>query len=255
MEPVSPAVVPPMLHPPTLEYARQEGDLLAGTYPTMLTLLLLSIFSGLCVGSCFLVLGFDGALWTSALHMGIYSVTLVLAVKGGVAQARRTGSVGSLQVTLDSIAGAGLIIIGLAPLYVPLRADELRWTALFPAIAFLCLTLTTYRHVLLYRNLSDLFSLAGRRSLAKSLVILGRFKCIYEFVWLGCCAIPLLAIGVSGVDEQLGVFPAPTPEFRIFPAIAPFFGCIGFGGIWIWMMIVHSVCLSAARRALRNNPQ
>jgi len=57
------------------------------------------------------------------------------------------------------------------------------------------------------------------------------------------------------VAEDFGVNLRLASDLLIYPAFGALFGCIGFAGIWIWMMIVHSVCLSAARRALRNNPQ
>ena len=76
--------------------------------------------------------------------------------------------------------------------------------------------------------------------MARSLITLGWFKAIYEFLWLGCCAVTLLMIAAKDVG-LLG------QDAAIFFAVPALFGIAGFALIWIWMMVCHGRLITLAK--------
>ena len=191
-----------------------------------------SILSGLCVGVCFLA--FSEVLAAQLFHAAVFTATIVFAMRSGIA----LSTVASIpnqraRVVLDSLAGCGLVIIGIAPLLY--RAGYRSGAApLILAIAYFLLAGTTARHIMLYRLLAQMCRQVNREKMAKSLITLGWFKTIYEGIWLGCCAGALFLADGRG-------------DFAMYFAVAALVGCLGFACIWILMMVLHGKFISVAK--------
>lgn len=202
----------------------------------------LSILSGLCVGVCFLVLADFPLGW--AIHTVVFAVTLWVAVRCGVKlrSLHLSDPWVAPRTVLDSLAGAGLVIIGLVPtgrLAMEFAgASPGSGSAAIIGLAYLLLAATTIRHVFLYNYLAAVCRDANRPSLARGLVILGWFKAVYELIWLGMCAgaLILLSLGTR-----------PFEDVAISLAFGAFFATLGFGGVWIWMMICHGLLMGVGK--------
>ena len=230
-----------------LDYSRGSTDaiVLDSIRTALLPLLLVAILSGLCVGSCFLTMTND-PIWI-VLHMLIYAATLGLAVLAGVRMAK-SGIAGGRRAAMDTIAGVSLIVVALAP-----AGDrwgrELGLNDTFGGIvlgtAFLLMSLTSYRHLLLYRLLAGPCRDAGYPRTAKWMTFLGWTKVLYETIWLLCCAVPLLLIG-----NPLGNNSHGLDDSAFYLLLAAFFGCFGYAAIWMLMIILHArALLLSSRRA------
>ena len=195
----------------------------------------LAVLSGLCVAACFAAMawGTPGAL----LHTLIFAATLLVALRVGVLMGA-AGALGARQCLLDGIAGIALILIGVAPAVV-VFVPELNWErpgTIVLGITFGALAATTYRHLLLYRALYTWAAAAGQIAFGRRLIALGYTKAVYEAIWLGCCAVSLFAVGL-----QLG------DDIAFYPAVAALLGCLGYGVIWIWMIVAHARLAISAR--------
>lgn len=236
----------------TLEYATAHPILDGHARRAFGELLLLSILSGLCVGVCFLAMlwGMFGAI----LQLGVFAVTIVLAVRNGMSLSRLPSVEDAghgIRRILDSVAGVGLVGIGLAGLvYYLLEGSSMQGVESFVesfgagllGIAYGLLAVTTWRHVILYRFLADLCRASNHPSMATRLSRLGWGKMIYEGLWLACCSITLLLLAAHSVTHASGF-----QDVALFFAFASLFGAMGFGGIWIWMIVVHAVLFRLAR--------
>jgi hypothetical protein len=174
----------------------------------------------------------------AVLHVSVFAATLVVAVRAGVLMGA-SGWADRRRQVLDTVAGVGLVMIGVAPVFalaMDLNVSAGHLGALALGAAFLALAATTARHVLLYRTLSTWAAAANRTRLRNGLVALGWVKALYEGAWLACCAVPLIAVGL-GVEDQ----------FLLYPAVAALFGCFGFAPIWVSMIFAHVRLASALR--------
>ncbi len=224
-----------------IEYASSENiasidpGLVAASKPMLWT----AILSGLCVASCFVT--FTQHPVATMLHVIIY---VAILAAGGLAGSRfRPAGVGA-RTMLDLVASIGLVGIMLAPVFAPLFMTGhlgAKGGLIMLGICFLLMAATTARHVMLYRAVSQMLLRVGRRGLSRSFLVMGWVKTIYEGIWLMCCALPLMMI-----DRNLPG--RGTEEFAIFLALGALFGCGGFGLIWIWMIISHSMLLAAVKK-------
>lgn len=204
----------------------------------------LSILSGLCVGSCFLT--FTETLIAIVIHVAIFTLTIVWAVRAGIGLMQMMSAAEDpsrrRRTVLDMLALVGVAIIGAAPVvYHVGQITNFSQDGPFCAglgIAYSLLALTTARHVMLYRLLAGLCRTINRQAMARSLITLGWFKAIYEFLWLGSCAATLLMVAAKdiGLDQ----------DAAIFFAIPALFGIAGFAFIWIWMMVCHGRLITLA---------
>ena len=207
--------------------------------------LIVAILSGLCVGSCFLSLSENVAAF--GLQIILFAVTIVLAIRGGILLTKLApiaGDTGSMiRVLLDLLATAGLAIVGVAPMVYGIdKAFSERIGAGALGLAAILLAGTTSRHVMLYRLLANICRQINRTGMARQLIVLGWFKAIYEFIWLGCCAVALMFIAAK--DTLAG---SDAEGVAFFCAFAALFGAMGFGAIWIWMMVAHALLLRLAK--------
>lgn len=236
-------------HVQPLEYATTYPILDGQARRVFGQLLALSILSGLCVGVCFLAImwGIVG----SILHVGVFAVTIGLAISTGMG-VNGLSSIGEqgrpARMMLDLLAGIGLAGIGVAPVvyYAMEGTGAIQGVETLGAgalgIAYGLLAATTWRHRMLYRHLAELCRNSGHPSMATRLSRLGWGKTVYEGLWLGCCSMTLLLVGAHGVTRSSGF-----QDVALFFAFASLFGVMGFGGIWIWMIVVHAVLYRLAR--------
>lgn len=211
----------------------------------------LSVLCGLCVAVCFLPLAWPSPL-ASAAHLIIFAWTIATALRCGSAL-RRFDSlpVGSPRFLAECAALLGLAIFGVAPLITDQWKHE-QTIAQVMIFAFGPLAATTARHVPFYRMLARYSRLMNCRRLAKSLIGLGWFKTFYEGLWLGSCFIGVFSIAMernSAIGRYWG------EDFKLFFAFGGLFGCFGFAGVWLWMMIAHGLLAAAARRSLKANSE
>jgi hypothetical protein len=224
--------------PVVIQYARpMDGvnPLCASAARWMITL---AVLSAACVGSCFLTLMSGGN--AGFVQVLVFAATLAVAFKAGRYMGR-AGELSSAQLALDCIAGAGLLIVGLAPIAIMLDLENDLWVYVL-ALAYALMALTTWRHVLLYRRLAVWALRLNRPALRLGLLQLAYVKFVYEALWLGCCAIALAVAPSNRIDDLF-----------VFFALAALFGCGGYGLIWIWMVIAHgrlATALGAAARRL-----
>lgn len=232
--------------PVTLEYATATAsdDPQLALYARQSTFL--AVMSGLCIAVCFLpMMRFPGG---RVIHPVIFAGTIFVAVRCGatmtLAADRWPALRSSVRTIFDILALAGLVVIAVAPIFVTFNDDPAAWQIAAAGAAYLMMALTAYRHVLLYRGLSRICAELNWRGLARSFVSLGYFKFVYETLWLLCCGLPLLAWGISE-SKLLGEI--HIPDAMVFLAFGAFFGCIGYAGIWIWMIIAHARMISLTR--------
>jgi len=209
----------------------------------------LTLSSGACVASCFLI--FAENFVATTIQMLVFAATIFLAIGSGKALMRMLPAhddPGRVRRTLlDCVALVGLVMIGLVPFIFQLtRSASVRDfdSPLTGAlgIAYALLMLTTARHVMLYQLLAGLCRQINRTAMARGLMILGWTKAVYEFLWLGACAAALLlAAGRDmGLSHEIG-------DSAIFFAFAALVGLAGFAIIWIWMMVAHAQLLRIAK--------
>jgi hypothetical protein len=235
---------------PLIEYATsQEMD--PATRSAARQMVWLAILSGLCVGVCFLAMMSP---WGGVLHTVLFAATITLAVRCGGAS-RGVVPPDRNRTALDALALVGLAIIGLLPAAqfalqgMTLNRGEYRDVEKLGfavvSLAFLLLAATTFRHWMLYHAIAAFCRSAGLRRLGGSMLALGVVKAIYEGVWLGCCfAAPLLlSVSKGGVNDLEG--------YAIWLAFGALFGCMGFGAVWVWMIVNHAVFARAVGRGAR----
>jgi len=242
-QPVPTAPVPVQ----TLQYAMPETLVGVDARRAFRVLFIVSILSGLCVGSCFLC--FTQNPLAYFVHVALYATTIALAVRGGVLFAKLSPIQGdrrnTVRLILDLIATGGLVIIGLAPIVYLATGDFSgmeKFAAVVIGLAYLMLAATTWRHVLLYRSLAEICRQINRFGMAKQLIGLGWTKAIYELIWLGCCTLTLFTAAISdhsGNPNLDGV--------AIYFAFAALVGIGPFAFIWIWMIVTHALLLRLAR--------
>ena len=228
----------------TLDYAHPQSLGSIQGQIAFRRMFVLSILSGLCVGSCFLT--FMETLIAVVIHVAIFTLTIVWAVRAGMGLMQMMSSADDpsrrRRMILDLLALVGIAIIGAAPVVYHVGKTRVTDDHLFTAAlgtAYSLLALGTARHVMLYRLLAGLCRTINRQAMARSLITLGWFKAIYEVLWLGCCAATLLMIAAK--DVGLG------QDAAIFFAVPALFGIAGFALIWIWMMICHGRLITLAK--------
>lgn len=235
---------------PTLDYAVAGTTPLGDAAPAMRQLLWLSVLSGLCVGTCWVLLWAKFAWPALVLHVSVYAATLTLAVRAGGRLNRLDAVFPQLRsrtrVAFDTAAGLGLVFIGMAPVFIDFDSANENVGLALVAVAFGLMALTTYRHLLLYRALARGFSPIGYRGLSGSLVALGWVKMIYEGIWLTCCAVPpALVLAEQATPRQ------NFDDAAVFIAFGALFGCMGFVGVWVAMIAAHARAAVVAGRAER----
>ena len=234
-----------------LEYAASQSFATRNARRAFKYLLILAILSGLCVGASFLALTEN--ILAGILHAIVFTITIVVAVYGGVAlmsfQGASTRGGYGARFVLDLLALAGLAIIGVAPLVYPLvrtGSGNVKTMALLAlGSAYVLLAGTTVRHLMLYRVLAGACREIGRAGMARQLVALGWCKVIYEGLWLGCCAAALVLVGVNVLTANSG----SLDDVVIYFAVASAYGAMGFGAIWVWMIVAHAQLFVLARKS------
>lgn len=238
--------IPPALPVPTLDYASRstigmDAVTLAHFRRYARWSLGTAILSGLCVGVCFLTLSAP-RIEIYLLHLLVFAATLACAAIAGRALVFALNSHGSgasyrLGLVLDLVATLGLIVLGTGPiLFGPTQGSN--WPENMSAIlalAYACLAVSVPRHVIHYRRVAMLLAMHGS-VWVRGMRVLGYFKAVYEGLWLSCCAVVLLAATLKAHDDTL-----------IWLAVGAFGGCIGFIGIWAWMIIRHSLLIARLR--------
>jgi hypothetical protein len=229
--------------PVVLEYARSQSFDDPDIRFVFKSLLWMSILSGLCVGMCFLC--FTEHLAAYALHMLIFGSIIFVGARSGPAMMRLENSYqvtsGKARLAMDLSATLGIALIGSGPIVylVVTRQSQVSGEPLLAAgvgVAYGLLAVSTARHVLLYRLLATMCRNLGRNGMARGLLVLGWFKAIYEGVWLACCSLAGALLAVK--NEDVGI------NFA-FAALA---GAMGFGGVWVWMIVMHAKLLRMAKR-------
>ncbi|HEY0009405.1 MAG TPA: hypothetical protein VGB55_11820 [Tepidisphaeraceae bacterium] len=225
---------------PIIAYHQGETGIDTSAVPAARGLTWLSVLSGLCVGVCFLALRGD---WVGTVaHVLIFASTILLALRTG-AQLRNWLPQHRLATILDGIALTGLCLIAFFPVAAHAaemllgNAIDTRYSVpalIAVSLAFALLAITTYRHLLLYRELGRVCRQNNWRVLGRSCVTLGWAKMFYEGIWLGSCSLaPLIATDIfkpMGIDEDVA----------IWFAFGAFFGCMGFITVWIGMIVTHA---------------
>lgn len=232
-----------------LEYATAQAVMDPAARRAFGEMLLLSILSGLCVGVCFLSL--TANMFAAALHVAVFIATITLAIRSGRSLGQLTAASNidhRPRMVLDLLAGMGLVIIGLAPIfYVALENSSGRWIETFGAIimgiAYSLLAGTTIRHRMLYKFLADVCRQSNHPFMARRLIALGWGKTVYEGLWLALCAAALLLIGTGNVRGGGPIY----ENIALWCAFGALFGAMGFGAIWIWMIIIHAVLFRLTR--------
>jgi hypothetical protein len=204
-----------------------------------------AVCSGLCVAVCFAPMAFE--MPGAVLHLIVFAATIALAVRAG-AKVRAAVERGGAMLALDSVAAIGLTAIGVAPVVGLSQSIDKEPGAVLLGLAFLAMAFTTARHVMLYRVLarwSAAASPTGYRPAGRGLKVLGWVKAWYEGLWLTCCGGALLLLG----GRSLGSSTGSDLEAAAVPlAILAFCGCLGYVGVWIWMIIAHARLASRLSR-------
>jgi len=221
-----------------IDYARPSGEVVAldpRCARVARLMVWLAVLSGLCVAVCFAAMAWGTA--GAVLHATVFGATIMVAIRAGVTMGA-AGWADQPRQVLDAVAGAGLIVLGLTPLFAAdLDGSGRGDPSVFAiAAAFGLLAATTARHPRLYRQLSQWAAAAGQERFARRLAVLGYAKAIYEGLWLACCTATLLGVVVGAKDDAL-----------IGLAFGAFFGCLGFVPIWIWMIVAHGKLAQVVR--------
>jgi hypothetical protein len=210
-------------------------------------MLVLSVLSGLCVASCFLT--FTETLIAAIVHLAVFTATIVWALMAGTSLFQlippNDDPGRTRRVVMDFAALAGIGIIGIAPLFVFSKGASATTNLVATsslAAAYFLMTITTVRHVMLYRLLAGVCRTINRYRMARALLVLGWVKAIYEFLWLGSCAGALMLIAGKELD-----MPSSATEMAVGFALAALFGVAGFALVWIWMIVTHALLLRVAR--------
>ena len=224
----------------TLEYSHPQTLGSPAARAAFGWMVVLSILSGLCVAVCFLSFTETVVAWV--IHTLVFAATIAVAIKSGASFMQLIPASDdpgrALRLSLDVVALAGVAAIGVSPwVYSFLHANSLNDSSFagLLGVAYLLLTVTTWRHVMFYRLLAGVCRGISRDRVARGLVALGWFKAIYEFLWLGSCAMTMLVtVGKSSpMFEGAG-------EFVIYFAVGALFGILGYGVIWMWMIVAHA---------------
>lgn len=227
----------------TLDYSTADTLGIPEARAAFRLMLIVACLSGLCVGACFLAirLSLEGCI----VHAVVFAATIVVAIKAGRQWTKIAPERNTLQLALDALALCGLIMIAITPtLFAFLKSnnrDEQIGVGVL-GVAYALLALTTSRHVMLYRSLATRCRQINRIRMARGLIVLGWFKAVYEFVWLGCCASALL---ITAMTHYLGV--SDGGDVALIFAFGALFGVMGFAGVWVWMIGVHTQLLRLAK--------
>jgi hypothetical protein len=216
------------------------------------SLLISSIFAGLCPASCLLLLSTENIVGAIAMSVA-FGTCAVFAAKGEAQRRRIVGvQVSSMRLSgspllPDIFAGVGLTLVNLAGyVYAIHEMTRQAFTSrqnveavgmVLVGTGFFLLCVTAWRAVPSWRAHADIARLIGGKRLGKFLRFLGWTKAIYETLWLFCCWAPFVAMGVR-----------PLEEMAVGLAIGALFGLIGFGVIWILMIIAHATLLVQIRK-------
>lgn len=215
--------------PAVLEYAsaRTVGSVDPAMLPVSRYTFGTAVLSGPAVGSCFLL--FMEEAWTILPHLGVYILLLYFCVRAGMAL--RALAAPAWWMICDGAAAAGLVGIGVSPLvYYGAGENPSKWMITALAGCYLLLAVSAWRAAPFYRRLAAWTRPYARR-LAAVQVALGWLKALYETVWLGCCA--TLLFGVA-IEHRL-----PDSDLLTGVAFTALFGTLGFGAVWLAMMVIH----------------
>ena len=220
---------------PVLEYALPGAGVDPRCVRAARWMVGLAVLSGLCVAVCFAAINWGP--FGAVLHLLVFGTTIGVAVRAGAWMAA-AGQVGRPQLVMDGLAGLGLVGVGIAPVLYHFHIWRYDGFPALLGVSFLLMALTTYRHRLMYRTLAAWSEASNARRLARTLRWLGTAKVGYEAVWLTCCWVPLLLEPLipGGGDAAVAV------------AVAALFGCLGYGVLWIWMIVSHAQLAGVMRR-------
>ena len=221
-----------------IEYASSESG--ASVHPGLALaatpMLWTAILSGLCVASCFVT--FTQHPLAAFSHVCNY---VMIFVSAGMAGTRYRPPGAAARTVQDIIASVGLMGIMIAPvLFLTYTVQSMSAGPFALGACFLLIAATTSRHLMLYSAVSNALVAANRRGLARSFLVMGWVKMIYEGLWLMCCALPLMMYQ----DRSMG----REEDVAVFLAFGALFGCFGFGLIWIWMIIAHAMLVATVKR-------
>lgn len=217
------------------------------------TLVASSVFAGLCPASCLFVLASEHLVGAMSMTIA-FGACAVLAAVGE--RARRqikdvpamSGSHGS-PIVADLVAAFGLALVNLAGylfavrqmrMYIGYSQSYEILGAATVGLGFFLLCVTAWRALPTWKAHADIAHLLHRKGLRKLLNALGYTKAIYETLWLACCWMPFALVGLGREGEGLAI---PL-------AVAAAFGLIGFGVIWILMIVAHAVLLVQINRQI-----
>ncbi len=218
------------------------------------SLLVSSIFAGLCPAACLLLLNLEnlaGAIMV-LVAFGTCAIFAAIAERARLRLAPVIGtpSTSRTLILYDMIAGVGLLLIGVAGVLYGIKDSynllgydhQSLWEGAQAALAgggFFALFLTAWRAIPAWRAQAEFAQLLGAKRLKKFLTFLAWTKAIFETVWLLCCSLPF---GLALLQHESG------SDAAIFFAIGAFFGLFGFAAIWLMMIIAHSVLLVQIRK-------
>lgn len=213
------------------------------------SLLVSSIFAGLCPGACLLAVQAENLAGPIAMSIA-FSICAVFA---GVGETRRRRGLGatpaiasrSSPLVADGVAAAGLVLINLAAYAYAIENAARGYSSgsafilVLVCLGFFLLCVTAWRALPTWRAHADLAYLLNGIRLSKFLRFLAWTKATYETIWLFCCWSPFAFVAMG----------RPMEDLAVGLAFAALFGLFGFAAIWVLMIIAHAILLAQVRKA------
>lgn len=209
------------------------------------SLLLSSIFAGLCPAACLLALNLENLVGAIAMTVAFATCAIFAALgerrRREIVNSDSFSMASGSPIGFDIIAAVGLLLVNVAGYFYGLQ-NSLRavWYSFhaYEAIAMTCvgvgfflLFIAAWRALPTWRAQADFARQLHGLKLENLMRFLAWTKAIYETAWLFCCWSPFALISLGSQGEDLAI---PL-------AVAAAFGLIGFAVIWILMIIAHAI--------------
>lgn len=222
------------------------------------SLLVSSLFAGLCPAACLLLLNLENAIGAVAMSVA-FLVCAVSGAHGEVLRSRiagipaKSGSRGSPRWA-DLVAAVGLLCVNVAGyLYAAKQAliynsdysasVNVEWASMIcVAVGFFLLCIMAWRAIPTWLAQADVARALRANRLAGFMTFMAWAKGIYETIWLACCWTPF----VGGLLDSSSS--SSLTDLMIYPAVGAAFGLIGFAAIWLMMIIAHVILLVHIRK-------
>lgn len=247
--PVHPVATPvaPLQVIPIVEYDR--GGLLSSVHlRAARQMLVQSVLCGPAVAMSLAVLSSNVV--AVLLHAAVFVWLVLVSVRVGIslrsvpATHLQAGSPSPAADLADRVALFCLLILTLAPTVWLAGGFREPSVPAFVTLAatFFGLAVTSWRHIPMYRRLSEWSHAIHAPKLARRLRWLGGTKAVIETIWLAACSATLFAAGVA------------NPDVAVLIAFVALFGVFAFGVLWVWMIVEHAILASRIRLMAAREP-